>query len=93
MTGAYVLSQELARSDVPSALAQYQERMKPDIDKKQRAGRRMAKWFVPESPFKLAVRDAFTRLVNWPVGQYFFKRFLATKSTINSHDLPVGSAT
>lgn len=92
MTGAYVLSQELERSDVLSALARYQERMRPDIDKKQRAGRRMVKWFVPDSPFKLAVRDAFTRLVNWPIGQYFFKRFLATKSTINTYDLPVRAA-
>jgi 2-polyprenyl-6-methoxyphenol hydroxylase-like FAD-dependent oxidoreductase len=80
MTSAYILSQELARNSVASALTRYQERMKPEIDKKQRAGRRMAKWFVPDGPFKLAVRDAFTRLVNWPIGQYFFKHFLASKS-------------
>lgn len=92
MTGAYILTQELAQRDVASALARYQERMKPEIEKKQRAGRRMAKWFVPDGPISLAVRDAFTRLVSWPVGQYLFKHFLASGSAINPRDCSVRTA-
>ena len=69
MGGAYVLADELAKagSDVPGALRRYQERVKPSIEKKQKAGRRIANWFVPKNNIRRWVSDIFTRMVDWPV--------------------------
>jgi 2-polyprenyl-6-methoxyphenol hydroxylase-like FAD-dependent oxidoreductase len=67
IAGAYVLAEELDRTaDVEDAVARYESRLRPAIERQQRAGRRLAKWFVPESDFGIAVRDVITRASVWP---------------------------
>ena len=57
MTGGYVLARELAAGDdVPAALARYEASMRPVVERKQLAGRRFARWFVPDTPLRVAVQ-------------------------------------
>ncbi len=67
--GAYVLAEELAAAgdDVAAALARYELRLRPSIEQKQRAGRRLARWFVPESGWRRMVRDTVLRASSWPL--------------------------
>lgn len=55
--GAYVLAEEL-RGDgsIADAALRYEQRMRPFIRDKQRAGRRTAQWLVPDSQWRLRVR-------------------------------------
>jgi 2-polyprenyl-6-methoxyphenol hydroxylase-like FAD-dependent oxidoreductase len=59
VTGGYILAQELARNpaDIPSALARYEMRVRPEVEKRQRSGRRTAGWFVPRTRLGAKVRD------------------------------------
>lgn len=84
MAGAYLLAHELAQSpaNIPLALSRYQQKMKTAVLKKQRAGRRVVKWFFPDNRLRLAFRNGVMRLAASSMGRYFFKRFLATKSII-----------
>jgi 2-polyprenyl-6-methoxyphenol hydroxylase-like FAD-dependent oxidoreductase len=86
MTGAYILSQEIGARDLASALVRYEQRIKPVIRQKQRAGRRIVKWVFPATPFRLKVRDSLARMVAWPAANWFFKRFLATRSSLIIQD-------
>jgi 2-polyprenyl-6-methoxyphenol hydroxylase-like FAD-dependent oxidoreductase len=84
MAGAYVLAEELVRTgtDVADALRRYEERVKPSIVKKQKAGRQLAGWFVPESRFGQAIGDLLTRMTEWPIAWRLIKRQLAPESII-----------
>lgn len=86
MAGAYVLAERLAKagSDVPGALARYERRIRPSIVKKQAAGRRLARWFVPENDVQLTIRDVVTRMATWPIAWRLLRRMLAPESTIRS---------
>ena len=48
VSGAYLLAEELGAAleeeEIASALQRYEHSLKPDIQKRQRAGRRFAKW-------------------------------------------------
>ncbi len=82
--GAYVLAEELERSgpDVQAALARYERRLRPAIVKKQAAGRNIARWFVPETAFRLAVRDAVMRMSASAIGGWILKRQVSGESVI-----------
>ncbi len=80
MAGAYVLAQELARDEVGPALARYELRLRPSIERAQRAGRRIARWFVPETGLRRVLRDAVLRASAWPLASGFLKRQLAAGS-------------
>jgi 2-polyprenyl-6-methoxyphenol hydroxylase-like FAD-dependent oxidoreductase len=68
MAGACVLARELdATPDVRAALAAYERRVRPAVERKQAAGRRITRWFVPEDRFHLLIRDAAMRLSAWPI--------------------------
>jgi 2-polyprenyl-6-methoxyphenol hydroxylase-like FAD-dependent oxidoreductase len=84
MGGAYVLAEELQRSpgDVEAATARYERRLRPAILKKQKAGRGMARWFVPESRARLAVRDAVMRMSASAVGGWLLRRQFSGDSVI-----------
>jgi 2-polyprenyl-6-methoxyphenol hydroxylase-like FAD-dependent oxidoreductase len=83
MGGAYVLAEELERApDIPSALDEYERRIRPAILKKQKAGRGIARWFVPEGPFRLAVRDGILRMSASRVGGWLLRRQIAGDSVI-----------
>jgi len=55
--GAYVLAEEL-RGDgsIADATRRYEQRVRPAVRDKQRAGRRTARWLVPDSQWRLTVR-------------------------------------
>jgi 2-polyprenyl-6-methoxyphenol hydroxylase-like FAD-dependent oxidoreductase len=82
MAGAYVLAQELAKAgrDVAAACAEYERKVKPGIEKKQKAGRRLARWFVPDNRLQLLTRDLVTRMTDWPIARRAVKRALAPES-------------
>jgi 2-polyprenyl-6-methoxyphenol hydroxylase-like FAD-dependent oxidoreductase len=82
MAGAYVLAQEMAAGDLDSALVRYEQRMRPAVRQKQRAGRRIVKWIFPATAFKLKVRDAVTRFATWDLARPFFKRFLGARGSL-----------
>jgi 2-polyprenyl-6-methoxyphenol hydroxylase-like FAD-dependent oxidoreductase len=85
MAGAYVLAEELDRgADIEAALARYEERMRPHIEKKQRAGRKMARWFVPETRFSIALRDFAMRISPWPVASWLVRRQLSADSVVSA---------
>lgn len=85
MTGAYVLAEELATSenDLAAALGRYEQRMKPVIEKKQEAGRRLARWFVPENRWRQIIGDLFTRMAGWPVVWRLLRRSFAPESILH----------
>ena len=60
-----------------AALADFETRLRPIIVTKQAGGRRTAKWFVPTTPTRLAVRNAAMRLSDLPVLARFLSPFLS----------------
>lgn len=66
VSGAYTLAEELGTAqegegDIAAALARYEAKLKPPVEKRQKAGRRLARWFVPDDQVRLALRDAAMR--------------------------------
>jgi 2-polyprenyl-6-methoxyphenol hydroxylase-like FAD-dependent oxidoreductase len=84
MGGPWVLAKELDASpeDIPAALIRYEERVKPAIAAKQRAGRGMARWFVPETRIRMALRSAILRFSPSPLGAWLVKREIAGESVV-----------
>jgi 2-polyprenyl-6-methoxyphenol hydroxylase-like FAD-dependent oxidoreductase len=83
--GAYVLAEELraSKGDVVSAVGRYVSRIKPAIAKKQRAGRGAARWFVPETGWRMAVRDAVLRASATAWGGWLLKRQISGESVLS----------
>jgi 2-polyprenyl-6-methoxyphenol hydroxylase-like FAD-dependent oxidoreductase len=85
VAGAYVLAEELRRAaSVDVALARYEQRLRPAITRQQNAARRIAKWFVPDSEFRLIVRDLATRLSTWSVVAPILRRRMAARSIFSN---------
>lgn len=83
LTAGYVLAEELdANGDVSRVLTRYEERLKPTIERQQQAGRRMAKWFVPEDQPHRLVRDLVTRMSTWPGVAGLLRRRMAAESML-----------
>jgi 2-polyprenyl-6-methoxyphenol hydroxylase-like FAD-dependent oxidoreductase len=75
MAGARLLAEELsATDDLGAALARYERRLRPAVLKKQRAGRRLARFFVPSGQVRLAVRNAVLRMSSTAVGGWLMRR-------------------
>jgi len=66
--------------DVLSALSSYEQRLRPTVEETVKAGRNIAKWFVPDNWAYLAVRDTVTRFIGWPGANYVLKRAFAASS-------------
>jgi 2-polyprenyl-6-methoxyphenol hydroxylase-like FAD-dependent oxidoreductase len=83
--GAYVLAEELDAhpEDLMTALASYEARIRPAIAKKQKAGRNVARWFVPESGIRMAIRDAVLRASSSALGGWLLKRQIAGESVLS----------
>jgi 2-polyprenyl-6-methoxyphenol hydroxylase-like FAD-dependent oxidoreductase len=79
IAGADALATELTGPgcDVEAALARYERRMKPRVDRSQEAGRSMARWFAPDSRVRLVVRDLVMRMAGSPLVAPLLKRVLA----------------
>ena len=67
MGGAYLLATELRTTPgVRTALARYQWRLEPSIARHQASAIRTARWFVPSSKTRLALRDKLLPAMLWP---------------------------
>lgn len=76
MAGAYHLagSLTLAEPNVAAALTRYEQTLRPLVEERQAAGRRMAGWFVPRDGLRLILRDTLTRLATLPLATPFLQR-------------------
>jgi 2-polyprenyl-6-methoxyphenol hydroxylase-like FAD-dependent oxidoreductase len=68
---------EASFDGVAAALRRYEGRVKPVIDAKQRAGRGLARWFVPATEARLFVRRQALRLSSTPLAERVMRPFLA----------------
>ncbi|HUI75601.1 MAG TPA: FAD-dependent monooxygenase [Candidatus Acidoferrum sp.] len=82
MAGAYLLAQKLhsAASDISSAAAFYENRLRPPIEKKQRAARKLARRFVPSSSDGLFIRDLVMRFSAYAPFRPLIRRSLSPES-------------
>lgn len=77
--GAYALGQALDQhADIESALVAYETLIRPEAVKKQAAGQRAAKWFVPSNAFKVWVRALVFNLSSSPFFSRIIESFVAT---------------
>ena len=76
VAGAQILAEEIQAypSDVATALARYEKRLKPAVEKRQAAGRSFARWFVPENRARQMVADLFMRFATTPLLLPVFRR-------------------
>jgi 2-polyprenyl-6-methoxyphenol hydroxylase-like FAD-dependent oxidoreductase len=78
MFGAYALVHELERrpSDVPQALETYEARVRPLVERAQRAADRNVSWFLPRTRLGARVRDQITRTAVTPPVAWLLGRLL-----------------
>jgi hypothetical protein len=69
---------------VESALARYEERLKPAIERQQNAVARIATWLVPDDELHLLVRNALARVSMWRVIAPILRRRLTAESIFSS---------
>ncbi len=96
MGGAYVLAEELRRGGpVEAATARYEQRMRPFIRDKQKAGRRTAEWLVPSSRWRLAARAGAFAVTRMPgLSTLMRPAFGAMRASVVTGDAaPVGNRT
>jgi 2-polyprenyl-6-methoxyphenol hydroxylase-like FAD-dependent oxidoreductase len=82
MVGAYILAGELkeAGGDYTTAFEQYESIFKPFIEDKQKTAQGFAKSFVPQSGFKIAIRNIGIKLMSFDfVSRMFVKPFMDDK--------------
>jgi 2-polyprenyl-6-methoxyphenol hydroxylase-like FAD-dependent oxidoreductase len=81
VAGAYLLADQLHRAPtIERALAEYERLWRPVAEERQKTGRGAARWFLPESAFRLWIRRAALRLAWLPVINRFVAATLAGKS-------------
>ncbi len=86
MGGAYVLARKLREAAViEEGLAQYEAKMKPEIEKKQTYGRRTASFLIPPTKWHVKTRDMVLNLSRLP-GLYWLLRpvVAGTESVISA---------
>jgi 2-polyprenyl-6-methoxyphenol hydroxylase-like FAD-dependent oxidoreductase len=67
MGGSYVLAKKLqGDGPIEEHLAEYEATMKPNVERKQAAGRRMAGFLIPPTPWHITVRNVVLRLSSKP---------------------------
>ena len=68
MAMSYVLAEELRNAgDVPAGLARYEDRLRNEFAKKQKAARGFANSFIPMTQGQLAIRNIVLRAARLPV--------------------------
>jgi 2-polyprenyl-6-methoxyphenol hydroxylase-like FAD-dependent oxidoreductase len=83
MTGGYVLAQELARHDDPTAaFSAYQAFLKPQVDKRRRDAARFAGIFVPSARSHPWLRRVALRLMFSKAMMKYGLRFFGSKSVL-----------
>ncbi|MCA1010558.1 FAD-dependent oxidoreductase [Halobacillus halophilus] len=72
MTGAYVLARSLQENnDVNQALDQYEDDLKPQVMTTQASGRRFAHYFLPDTRWRIFIRDITMRISVLPIIRKF----------------------
>jgi 2-polyprenyl-6-methoxyphenol hydroxylase-like FAD-dependent oxidoreductase len=76
IAGAWMLAEQIGAGDIDAGMARFEAEMKPEVLKKQAAGRRTANWMVPPTGFHNVTRDVFlnaTRLpgLSWMLAKFF----------------------
>jgi 2-polyprenyl-6-methoxyphenol hydroxylase-like FAD-dependent oxidoreductase len=82
MAGAYILAGELqhAHGDHASALAWYERRFRPFVERKQKSARAFASSFAPRTSLGLVVRDVVLRLGAIPaIANLLMRRFVVDR--------------
>ena len=83
LAGAYVLAEEIARAtNGRAAFEAYERRLKPTVERQQRAARRLARWFVPADEFHLRVRNGLTTAASRPFVAAVLRHRLAADDQI-----------
>lgn len=84
MAGAYLLAEELSKADgdYKVAFPAYQQRLKPEIDRRQKEARGLAGSFVPENNFGIAITHLFLNAMFLPGFSTLFKNRIGAKSVI-----------
>jgi 2-polyprenyl-6-methoxyphenol hydroxylase-like FAD-dependent oxidoreductase len=81
VAAALILADELTgTADLTEALRNYEQRMKPAIERQQRAGRRMASWLVPPDAARLTIRNLITQTSTWPLVASVIRSRMAARS-------------
>ncbi|GAA2353314.1 FAD-dependent oxidoreductase [Nonomuraea africana] len=85
MAAAWVLADELrgAGDRLSTALAAYEDRMRPTIERTQALGRRVVDWMAPSTRWRIGVRDGLLRLATLPG----ISRLLLNSLTPGTHSL------
>lgn len=67
MAAAQALAEELRQhTAIGTALASFEERVRPAVEEQQKAGVSAAQWFVPATRYAAFVRRTAVRLSGWP---------------------------
>ncbi len=84
MAGAYLLAEELykAGGDYKAAFPAYQQRLKPEIERRQKEARGLAGSFVPENNFAIAMSYFFLNTMFLPGFKTLFAKQIGAKSII-----------
>ncbi len=64
------------------AVLRYERRVEPTVERVQASGRRLGRWFLPESGARLAVRNIALRAAAWPPAVRAFRRLLAVERIV-----------
>ncbi|MEO8757824.1 MAG: FAD-dependent monooxygenase [Devosia sp.] len=76
---AHALADALDKNaDPDAALDAYEAMLRPEVEKKQAAGRRTAKWFVPSTPLQIWIRAVVMNLTTIPLLSRIVESFIAT---------------
>jgi 2-polyprenyl-6-methoxyphenol hydroxylase-like FAD-dependent oxidoreductase len=80
IANAYVLAERLSQeTNVASALRSYEAQLRPALDRKQAAGRRLKKWLVPSTDFQIGMRNAVVNIANLRGMGWFLRRLVSTR--------------
>lgn len=91
ITGAWLLAEELARSQDVAALRRYEARLRPDIDILQALAPRMAAWYVPLTRRNWYLRNLFMRHTpDWLAGWLLRRTFAKVDGSELSRDVAQG---
>lgn len=76
VAGARILAEEIQAcpSNMAMALARYEKRLKPAVEKRQAAGRSFARWFVPDNRPRQMLANLFMRFATTPLLLPVFRR-------------------
>jgi 2-polyprenyl-6-methoxyphenol hydroxylase-like FAD-dependent oxidoreductase len=84
MAGAYLLADELhkADGDYTAAFPSYQEKLQPEIERRQKDARGLAGSFVPRNNFEIRLSHFFLNAAFWPGFRSLFAKQIGARSII-----------